>query len=313
MNKRLIIIITSLIMVSLISITTVADSKEFIDYCKENHTVINTDSPQNNVSINGFENLWNDRSIISDTEISDALTNNESNEDKIYYSLKLNVVCFEPFMEVYEKDAITGEERTRVFPSGRIYEEASLETLCTEANYNAYKTIESADYDWYVISIEKYLIRLNDEEQIRVACDSIDTYNISFTIPSYYEGCKNLKLAKISNGQVSYMEDIDTDDNTFTITAKGSAAYVFSGKKNQVGGYNPTIGEADVAIVTTETPAPSQDIIIRTPIPTDTNNNSGQVTAPQTTDLNNPVVPTCLLLTGAMVLILLRKNKEKIE
>ena len=60
------------------------------------------------------------------------------------------------------------------------------------------------------------------------------------------------------------------------------------------------------------TPTQTPDIST-TPVPTNSNNNSGQVTAPQTADLNNLAVPTILLLTGAMVLVLLKINKEKTE
>lgn len=284
MKKLIIYFLAATLLITTFCTTVCADTSEFIEQCRNNYTYI---LAEDSVEVNGFENLWDDRTIITEEDLTYAENYNSENEEAMRYALKLKINYIEPFIKIGAIDS-NGVEYTNIFPNSMISEDASLSAICTDANYQAHSGIESADSYWYVVSIEKYDVH-GEEHLIAAACTSDEQYNISFPIPSKYSECTDLKLARIMDGQVSYVSDMDSDNTTYTISATGSAAYVFVGTMNPA---NVIPGTADEDIGTIEptfTTKPEADL--------------GQAVAPQTSDSNDIMKVTILLLTSAIAVI----------
>lgn len=303
--KKIILYLTIVLLVTLFCTTAYAADNDFIEQCRNDYTYILADD---SVVVNGFENLWDDKSLISDEDIAEAEKYNSENEEKMYYALKLKVNYLEPFTSVRSVDQ-NGVESITIIPNSIIAGDASLSAICTDANYQAYSTIESADSYWYVVSIEKYDVH-NDEILTAAACNSTEKYDISFQIPEKYSESTDLRLVKIADGQIAYVSDIDSNAATYTVSANGSAAYVFVGTRNK--NDNAYTTEEEIVI----TAEPSQEPINNdNPMVNNTDENvdkgainSGKTTAPQTGDSANSVILLLSVLFSCLVIICSRKR-----
>lgn len=311
MKKTITYLLTIITLVTSMCLTAYAEDTDFLEECRANHTYI---LAEDKVKINGFEKLWDDRSVITEEEINALEENNKAYEDDedMYMALKLKVTYLQPFFVTYHYDASTKEETKQIYPNSMIAEDASLTALCTEANYEAAETIKNTNHCWYVLSVEKYNERMDGYVgSVKVACDSLESYEVSFTIPSEYSKSADLRMIRISNGQVSYVDDIDSDEATYTVNVTGSAAYAFAGtKEDKNDGMNTS--EADIGYITEPTQVPADNNASNT-IETDKSqagndsNRSGKVTAPQTGDKGNLPLVMLSALFGCLAMVCLRK------
>lgn len=311
--KKVISLIIAIILVVASNIGVMADNTEFIDYCKENYSIVDIQG-ETKVSVNGLDKLWDDRSVVSEDELTEVQNYNNENEDKMYYAINLKAANHGLGIYTVEHDSSTGEEKHHILPTDAVAQDVAFSKIFND-NVNAYISIEKADSVWCYVSLEKHLIKGNNEEVVGTVLSSQESYTITFEIPSYYKGSEDLKLAKLSDGQVTYFDGVDSNAETYTITTNGSAAYVFAGTRVQTGDSDvvtePAIGDVD-PVPTTEPQdevTPTHEVSDPTnPTPDDTGNNSGKTTAPQTSDTNEILLFSLMTLIAVLGLIY-SKNK----
>lgn len=299
MKKGIAYLLTIILMFTAFCTTAIAEEISFIEECKINHTFVLTND---SATVSGVEKLWDDRTLITEEDIVNAEAYNSENEDQMYYALKVKINYFRPFMSVQSIDA-NGVETTTIIPDSIISSDASLTAICTDENFQAYSEISSADFDWFVVSVEKYDVH-GEEYLTAAACNTVEEYNVSFKIPSKYSESTDLKMVKIMNGQVSYVDDIDFDATTYTVTATGSAAYVFVGTRNPDNNVNMAGGNA-TDVQSTQLPDINSNEIDTSEV-----NHNGKVVAPQTGDLFNPIFMLLLMLVACLGIAICKKNAE---
>lgn len=319
MKKFLSSCMLGVLFVNLFSVSAYADSTEFLEHCKENYTEVVVDVEADDVRISQIENLWNDRSVITEEDIAAAETYKTQNGKDMYYGLTVKVTELAPF--AMQADSWSPDMGTKpdnmmsLVPNEKINRDASLKALCTEDNYYKYLnvvSVEPTDSNWYVVSLEKYSIMDGNKQLAGVALGSQEAYTVTFDIPKEYSETTDLKMAKIDNANTSatYVEDIDNDASTYTISTTCSASFVFVGKAHyDYDNGRPTLGEVGSTqeMQTLATDAPEQ---------TDTPNRNTNTatpddgTAPKTNDSVNVVI---YILAMAFSCLLLSVSRRKCE
>ena len=319
--KKILTILTAILLISSFSITAFTETSDLIyDYVSIDVQGFDDDSA---VIVTGIDSLKDDRTVITEEDLRNAEKYNEEHENKMSCSVKLKVRRLAPGMYV---NAVTPEDikngtvdnQTHIQINEPFTHDPSVAELCTDQNLVAYMEIPlSTDSYWYVVSIEKYGEHgtegpeaLWEMDLIAAACDSQSSYDVTFPIPAKYRDSADLRMAKIDKGQVSYMDDVDSDENTYTIRSNGSAVYVFMGTSN----------EPDYEYPDDKKPNRLEDVRVEKP-EDDTqdgqNNNSadnnanksGTVTAPKTADAASIAWLVLAAVSAGVIVMLCGKKK----